>query len=307
MASAIDADNNCDLSMNAPKSETFRFPWLLIGVVAFGLILFTGMALVPIVAPTVLDNNRERILISSCGGGFALFAALCLWISLQRVAVDQTGVLVKRPGFLARQLKWSEIVRLRDRPYRQVLELQGDAGQQSVHVHYMLKDFARLREIISANASTVALNVADAVQHSLPMTFCRGIGAYLVLSVIGVSLLAIGLGALREEPLAGGLVLGLALLLIVCLAATTHSLTVTRDSLILHGFLRRREISIDEVTEACIQEIDIKQYGITSGRQLQLLLKLKAGKPLALGTFKDQTIFVRDLIEATRAAAAAGD
>jgi len=285
--------------MNARACEKFRWPILTIVLFGFGVVFFGAVSVASVIDPGLVNApGPSGPWIMAFVLSLILLAGWLFWMSLESVDIDPEGITWHRPGLQSRRLLWSEICALRERSGWQVLELQGGIGLRRINVRFILKDFTRLRQILFDNASGLKVRAADISLLSLPMTFHRSRGLFVASAGITVGLLA--LGATLTEPLATAMLWGFGLVFLCAILWGWHSMTLERDRIILHAVLRRREIPLQEVSGTEIEDVVIRKYGVTTGVQMHLSLQLKEGKTLKVGSFKDRTVFIRELIEANQ-------
>ena len=77
-------------------------------------------------------------------------------------------------------------------------------------------------------------------------------------------------------------------------------MTVEYDRLILHALFRHREIPLSDIAAAVVTNHGIRQYGTTTHVQMNLVLLMKDGQEIMLGSFANQTLRAREVIEAAR-------
>jgi len=285
--------------MNPPGHEKFRWPVLRMALFGFGVVFFCAVTVASVIDPGLVNApGPPAHWIMAFVLGLILLTGWLFWMSLESVDIDPEGITWHRPGLQSRHLHWSEIRALRERSGWQVLELSGDAGLRGINVRFILKEFARLRQILCDNASALKSQVVDTSQFGLPMTFHRSRGLFVACAGIAVALFA--LGATRTEPLATAMLWGFGLVFLRAVLWGWHSLTLERDRIILHAVLRRREVPLQEVSATEIESVVFRKYGVTTGVQMHLGLQMKEGKTLKVGSFKGRTVFIRELIEATR-------
>lgn len=228
-------------------------PWIML---AFALMC----AFVPVV-PGNEDKpvNQEFLQGFAIVGGvfFSIGAWLCFRIvrclPSAAITVDEEGIWPTIQSRSTAIVKWNSVVRIRERPGLQRLELIGKSGDVLIRIEYELRKFSRLRSIVLACTQLDKTNSTLGFYQK-----SRGYHAISIGIMLGFSILGWHVGI--EHPLIG---YGGTTFLVATIAweywTTPYRLSITRGHLEIEKPFRRQIVPREQVARIEVEDEVIKR------------------------------------------------
>jgi hypothetical protein len=182
--------------------------------------------------------------------GFCLFGATAWYayrtkkrLPTSAIALDDDGIWPAHMPKDTALLRWTEIRSVRERRFRQCLELFDVVGRSRLKLDYYLTGFETLRAVL-AEKTRLPLE-----QHPLPATFTKGASHHLfyIGCLVAFSLVGVYLGMTGRVVLGYGVMTLVAALCLHEYLTTTSGCVVAPGQLQVRYPLRRRVLRHDEV------------------------------------------------------------
>ena len=264
--------------MDELPQQEFRLGNGYIWFLRFGVIFFTGMAILSLASPYLPDDKPVTVMMSvvlSIGFlGFSIFTYLVVRkLPYCNVSVDTDGLwyshLSKKDGLT----EWQSIQSIRERAGMQRLDLLGNDNQLLIKVEYQLNDFELLRSFISERV--LLKNQIDVI----PVTYSNSLFSHLfiVMALIGFSTLGWYVGSDGNQLLGyGGMSFIVGLILYEYLISA-WKLELREKELIAFYPLSRRRVGYHQ-----IQDIEMSDTFIKGARHPEVLIFVQGEKPIKL-------------------------
>lgn len=189
------------------------------------------------------------------------------------VSVNSHGIWRSADDPGSSLVRWSEVSKLRERPYLQRLELLDRSGKRLLKLEYQLHSFERLRSVVLERSSLAP------VRTELGQTFAKGVSYHAFNAAALVGFVALGL---YVWPI-NALLAAAALLSVVGLGAweyltTAHKVELLPTELLITWPLKKLALSRTEIVA-----LEVSDVFVNHARHPQVLLTHKCStKPVAL-------------------------
>jgi YD repeat-containing protein len=215
--------------------------------------------------------------------------------SRDRVAVNEEGIWSIRGGQVG-FLSWRNILHLRANDAAQRLELVGPDESNVISIDYQLREFERLRDFVLARIPESALlqNTAMTAFHRASDTrmVYLGLAAFLVLIALMVH------GQVRGPEYL--IPVFLAIFPFGMALAEPASLTVERDSFVIHYVTHQRSIPFSSV-----ENISFSNLRFRGNIWTAVMVALRRSKSLRLTRFSEGSVALYEALRAAWKSAAA--
>jgi hypothetical protein len=263
-------------------------PWIFIAFASLGLAL-----------PFLPDDGKPRNETFELGFSIflALFFGVLAWLSWRvvrqlpfaAVSLDSQGIWKTATNRSTSLVRWSDVVRLRERQYLQRLELLGRSGELLLKLEYQLHDFPRLRRIVLERSSL------EPVRTLLGDTFAKSLLYHLFNAAALAGFAALGWFVWPINPLLGAAVM----LAVVGLGSweyltTAHKIELLPTEMLISWPLKKLTLSRADVVALEVSDLIANQ-----ARHPQVVLAhKKSKKPIVLRGLGTSAVELKLALEA---------
>jgi hypothetical protein len=191
------------------------------------------------------------------------------------VSISGAGISTSLLGRESR-LNWSEICSIKSLSASGDLELQNADNSCSIRIQSQIEGYLELiKQLVDKRP--------DLWNSNVPETFHRAVGNQLLSGCLGILLMALGIGVVKNEVAVGIFSLVFGSLIWVNLLADTQIITLQEGELVLKSLIREKRLNASAVERI---RVDTSERGHSSTRH-SVIIKQKNGKRISLNGFKE--------------------
>jgi hypothetical protein len=252
-------------------------------MILFSFWVFVFFILLSISLPFTPNNGRPMnpvfvVWLSFFGTAFFGILACYSWrfirdLPYTSVSLDEHGIWQSAKSRDTALVPWSNIVKIKERPYLQRLELLGRSGQVLSKIEYQLSDFKRLRDIVIERSALVQVRMPHRD------VFSKGFAHHLFYGVLLIGFTSLCIYIWPTQPVLSAVGFPF---IVGPLAweylTTVHTVKLLSTELAISWPLRKLVIDRSEVISLYLSDISVNH-----SLHPQVLLKhTKSRKPIAL-------------------------